>query len=133
MIYKLDGSESKNEQMGRGGAQTLMSKAKWDGLSLVIDTTREIQGMPITTHEVRKLDNGGKEMNVESTTQTPQGEIKRNVVYTKSLTALRRIFVGGCAERTRRSIIRRGVFLRRWIGAYRRTSPDDPFSCPVFD
>jgi hypothetical protein len=84
MTYKLDGSESKNEQMGRGGAQTIVSKAKWDGASLVIDTTREIQGMSITTHEVRKLDNGGKEMKVESTTQTPQGEIKRNVVYTKS-------------------------------------------------
>jgi hypothetical protein len=84
MTYKLDGSESKNEQMGRGGAQTLVSKAKWDGASLVIDTTREIQGMSITTHEVRKLDNGGKEMKVESTTTTPQGEIKRNVVYTKS-------------------------------------------------
>jgi len=84
MTYKLDGSESKNEQMGRGGAQTIVSKAKWDGSSLVIDTTRDIQGMSITTHEVRKLDNGGKEMKIESTTQTPQGEIKRNVVYTKS-------------------------------------------------
>jgi hypothetical protein len=84
MTYKLDGSESKNEQMGRGGAQTIVSKAKWDGSSLVIDTTREVQGMSITTHEVRRLDNGGKEMKVESTTQTPQGEIKRNVVYTKS-------------------------------------------------
>jgi hypothetical protein len=84
MTYKLDGSESKNEQMGRGGAQTLVSKAKWEGSSLVIDTTREIQGMSITTHEVRKLDNGGKEMQVESTTQTPNGEQKRKVVYTKS-------------------------------------------------
>ena len=84
MTYKLDGSESKNEQMGRGGAQTLVSKAKWDGSSLVIDTTREIQGMSITTHEVRKLDNGGKEMKVETTIQTPQGEQKRNVVYNKS-------------------------------------------------
>ena len=84
MTYKLDGSESKNEQMGRGGAQTVVSKAKWDGASLVIDSTREIQGMSITTHEVRKLDNGGKEMKVETTIQTPQGEQKRNVVYTKS-------------------------------------------------
>jgi hypothetical protein len=84
MTYKLDGSESKNEQMGRGGAQTVVSKAKWDGASLVIDSTRDIQGMSITTHEVRKLDNGGKEMKVETTIQTPQGEQKRNVVYTKS-------------------------------------------------
>lgn len=84
MTYKLDGSESKNEQMGRGGAQTIVSKAKWDGASLVIESTREIQGMSIATKEVRTLDGGGKEMKVATTTQTPQGEQKRNVVYTKS-------------------------------------------------
>jgi hypothetical protein len=84
MTYKLDGSESKNEQMGRGGAQTVVSKAKWDGASLVIESSREIQGMSITTKEVRTLDNGGKEMKVQTTIQTPQGEQKRNVVYTKS-------------------------------------------------
>src|SRR4029450_8629517 len=81
--YKLDGSESSNEVRGRGGAQTVKSKAKWDGASLVIDTTRDIQGMTITTQEVRRLDNGGKDMIVETTAQTPQGEQKRKVVYTK--------------------------------------------------
>jgi len=84
MTYKLDGSESKNEQMGRGGAMTVVSKAKWDGASLVIESSREIQGMSITTKEVRTLDSGGKEMKVQTTIQTPQGEQKRNVVYTKS-------------------------------------------------
>ena len=69
--------------MGRGGAQTVKSTAKWDGASLVIDTTRDFQGMAITTREVRRLDNGGKEMVVESTTQTPNGEQKRRVVYAK--------------------------------------------------
>src|SRR6476619_2244073 len=49
MTYKLDGSESTNQVMGRGGAQTVKSTAKWDGSSLVIDTTRDIQGMTITT------------------------------------------------------------------------------------
>jgi hypothetical protein len=83
MTYKLDGSESTNQVMGRGGAQEVKSKAKWDGSSLVIDTTRDFQGMSITTHEVRKLDAGGKEMTVEMTTQTPQGEQKRKVIYTK--------------------------------------------------
>ena len=33
---------------------------------------------------LRRLDNGGKEMHVETTTQTPNGEQKRKVVYTKS-------------------------------------------------
>ena len=84
MVYKLDGSESTNQMTGRGGAQTVKSTAKWDGSNLVIETTREFQGTPITTKEVRRLDNGGKEMQVESTTQTPNGEVKRKTVYTKS-------------------------------------------------
>lgn len=84
LVYKLDGSESTNQVMGRGGAQTVKSTAKWDGSSLVIETTRDFQGTPITTKEVRRLDNGGKEMHVESTTQTPNGEMKRKIVYTKS-------------------------------------------------
>ena len=84
LTYKLDGSESTNQMMGRGGATTVKSTAKWDGSSLVIETTRDFNGMSITTKEARRLDNGGKEMQVESTTQTPNGEQKRKTVYTKS-------------------------------------------------
>jgi hypothetical protein len=37
--YKLDGSESKNQQMGRGGEMVeAVSTAKWDGPKLVITT-----------------------------------------------------------------------------------------------
>src|SRR5438552_11961858 len=67
MTYKLDGSESTNQVMGRGGAQTVKSTAKWDGSSLVIDTTRDMNGTTVTTKEVRRLDSGGKEMVVETT------------------------------------------------------------------
>jgi pectate lyase len=84
LIYKLDGSESTNQVMGRGGAQSVKSTAKWDGANLVIETTRDFQGMAITTKDVRRLDNGGKEMVVDSATQTPNGELKRKTVYTKS-------------------------------------------------
>jgi hypothetical protein len=85
MTYKLDGSPSSNEVMGRGGAQTVKSTAKWDGSTLVIETTRDFNGTAVTTKEVRRLDNGGKEMIVESTTTGgPNGEQKRKVVYTKS-------------------------------------------------
>jgi hypothetical protein len=84
MTYKLDGSPSSNEVMGRGGAQTVKSTAKWDGSSLVIETTRDFNGTAVTTKEVRRLDNGGKDMIVESTTTGgPNGEQKRKVVYTK--------------------------------------------------
>jgi hypothetical protein len=42
--YKLDGSESKNTMMGRGGEpMELVSTAKWDGPKLVI-TTKTGQG-----------------------------------------------------------------------------------------
>ena len=57
---------------------------KWYGSSLVIETTRDFNGMSITAREVRRLDNGGKEMQVETTAQTPNGEQKRKTVYTKS-------------------------------------------------
>jgi hypothetical protein len=37
--YKLDGSESKNQMMGRGGeTMEMVSTAKWDGPKLVITT-----------------------------------------------------------------------------------------------
>ena len=85
MTYKLDGSESTNQVMGRGGSQEVKSTAKWDGSSLVIETTRDMGGMSITSKEVRRLDNGGKDMIVETTTQTPNGEQKRKVVYTKGM------------------------------------------------
>jgi hypothetical protein len=78
--YKLDGSESINE--GRGGAAK--SKAKWDGAKLVIETSRDIQGMSITTKEVRSLSADGKDMTVETAVSTPQGDVNHKQVYTKS-------------------------------------------------
>ncbi len=36
--YKLDGSESKNTQMGRGGETEVVSKAMWTGNTIVITT-----------------------------------------------------------------------------------------------
>ena len=82
MVYKLDGSPSTNKVMGRGGEQEVKSTAKWDGSSLVIETTRDFNGMSITTKEVRKMD--GASMVVETSVNTPQGEQKRKVVYNKS-------------------------------------------------
>jgi hypothetical protein len=81
--YKLDGSDSMNP--GRGGTQ-IKSVAKWDGSSLVITTTQDFQGTAITQKEARRLDNGGKDMIVETTTTGgPNGETKRKDVYTKGM------------------------------------------------
>jgi hypothetical protein len=39
LTYKLDGTESKNTMMGRGGQMEQVSKATWAGNGLVITTT----------------------------------------------------------------------------------------------
>lgn len=83
-IYKLDGSESRNQSESPEGPITVKGRARWEGASLVIETTREIRGMTITSKEVRTLDVTGKEMTLEATTQSPQGEIKRKIVFGKS-------------------------------------------------
>jgi len=81
LTYKLDGSVSTNP--GRGGME-VKSTAKWDGLTLVIETTRDMGGTPITTVEKRHLDNGGKEMVIEQeSTGGPNGPTKRKTVFTK--------------------------------------------------
>jgi hypothetical protein len=85
LMYRLDGSESTNQVVGRGGTTPLKSKAKWDGSSLVVETTRELNGISIATKEVRRLSNAGKEMEVETTIQTPQGEQKRKTIFTKDI------------------------------------------------
>lgn len=83
-IYRLDGPASTNQTQSPEGPLTVTGTARWDGASLVIETTREIRGMIITTREVRTLDTTGKEMTIEATTQSPQGETKRKVVFMKS-------------------------------------------------
>ena len=81
LTYKLDGSESVNQ--GRGGAE-VKSRARWDGANLVIESTRDVGGMSIATKEVRTLGAGGKEMTVQTTATTPQGEQSFKQIYTKS-------------------------------------------------
>src|SRR5215218_2114006 len=45
--YKLDGTESKNSMMGRGGAAVeTVSTAKWDGPALVITTKMDMGNGP---------------------------------------------------------------------------------------
>jgi len=67
---------------GRGGE--VKSKARWDGAKLVIETTRDFQGTPITSKEVRSLSADGKDMIVETSISTPQGDRNTKQTYTKS-------------------------------------------------
>lgn len=55
MVYKLDGAESRNMQMGRGGNAEVVYKSRWDGAKLVTTITG---GMGTAT-ETRWLDADG--------------------------------------------------------------------------
>jgi hypothetical protein len=82
--YKLDGSESTNPGM-RGGESK--STAKWDGKSLVIETTATFDGpngsMTVKTKEVRTLSDDGKTMTVTTTRDTQQGTRTSKTVFDK--------------------------------------------------
>ena len=72
-VYNLDGSESKNQMQGRGGAVEQVSKATWDGAKLNITTT--VNDM----EQKRTLSLEGGNLVVEQ--GTPNGAVK--VVYKK--------------------------------------------------
>jgi hypothetical protein len=76
--YKLDGTESKNSMMGRGG-QTMeaVSTAKWDGAKLVIVTKQAMGDQTFETTESWTVN--GSMLTVEST--NARGTTKR--VYKK--------------------------------------------------
>jgi hypothetical protein len=64
--YKLDGTESKNTQQGRGGAVEITSVAKWDGNKLVITSKRPGQdGTPVETVQTWSVTGGA--LTIEST------------------------------------------------------------------
>ena len=64
--YKLDGSESKNTMMGRGGQSVeSVSTAKWDGPALVITTKMDMGNGP--QESTQKWTVNGSTLTVETT------------------------------------------------------------------
>jgi hypothetical protein len=58
-IYKLDGSESKNTLNIQGNAIDQLSKVKWDGGTLKVDTSMSFDGNPVTVTMAMSLDASG--------------------------------------------------------------------------
>src|SRR5262245_30343773 len=66
LTYKLDGTESRNMLVGRGGQQAdSLSIAKWDGARLTIVTKQEMDGQLTESTEVWSID--GSTLTVETT------------------------------------------------------------------
>jgi hypothetical protein len=89
LIYKLDGSDSKNMVgIGRGGPSEAISKATWDGAKLVITTTQTMNmggnEMKIESKRVLSLDGGT--LTIETTASGMRGgePTTTKVVYKKS-------------------------------------------------
>ena len=77
--YKLDGSESKNTMMGRGGqAMESVSTAKWDGAKLVITSKSDMGGQTFESTQTWSL--AGDALTIE--TSNARGTQKR--VYKKT-------------------------------------------------
>jgi len=71
-VYKLDGTESKNTLTIQGNAVEQLSKTKWDGGTLQVDTTMSFDGNPVQVSMKLSLDPSGNLL-VESTRPDFQG------------------------------------------------------------
>jgi hypothetical protein len=71
-LYKLDGSESTNTLNTPAGQIDQVSKTKWDGAKLVINSTLNFNGTPVEVSSVLSLDATGN-LVVEATRPDFQG------------------------------------------------------------
>jgi len=60
IVYNLDGSESKNMMMGRGGQTEQISKAAWEGNTLVVTTNYTMGEAAVTRTQKFSLDASGQ-------------------------------------------------------------------------
>jgi hypothetical protein len=85
-VYNLDGSDSKNTGMGRGGnpGMETISHAKWDGAKLVITTPRTGQDGTVSTSTATYSMDGDKLMVVNVQPGRNGGEPRTTTtMYTK--------------------------------------------------
>ncbi len=58
LTIKLDGSDSKNTVMGRGGEMEQTQKAMWEGNNLTITTSMDMGGNPVSTKQTLSMEGG---------------------------------------------------------------------------
>lgn len=77
--YTTDGKESEVQLMGRPAKVS----AKWEGSSLVVTTKLEFQGNEMTQVEKWSVSSDGKTLTSEGTMNSPMGENKTKLIFTK--------------------------------------------------
>jgi hypothetical protein len=68
--FKLDGTETTSP--GDGGT-VVTGNVRWEGMKLIVETARRIQGSTITTRYVHTLSGNGREMTVDKTLAVQHG------------------------------------------------------------
>jgi hypothetical protein len=81
LVYKLDGSESKNTVTRNGQQQEQVSKATWEGNKLVVATEVNFQGNTADQRRVLSLEGGN--LVIEQTNPGRNGGGPTKVVYKK--------------------------------------------------
>jgi len=77
--YTTDGKESEVQLMGRPAKVS----AKWEGSALVVTTKLEFQGNEMTQVEKWSVSADGKTLTSEGTMNSPMGENKTKLIFTK--------------------------------------------------
>lgn len=77
--YTTDGKECVNKVAGSEAKGT----AKWQGDNLIIESTREFQGMQLISKETWTLADGGKTLTINNHVAVPQGEFDLKLVLEK--------------------------------------------------
>jgi len=81
IVYKLDGSESKNTVTRNGEQQEQIAKAAWEGDKLVIATEINFQGNAAEQKRVLSLENGN--LVIEQTNPGRNGGAATKIIYKK--------------------------------------------------
>jgi hypothetical protein len=81
LVYKLDGSESKNTVTRNGEQQEQIAKATWEGDKLVIATEINFQGNVAEQKRVLSLENGS--LVIEQTNPGRNGGAATKIIYKK--------------------------------------------------
>jgi len=81
LVYKLDGSESKNTVTRNGEQQDQIAKATWEGEKLVIATEVNFQGNVAEQKRVLSLENGN--LVIEQTNPGRNGGGATKIIYKK--------------------------------------------------
>ena len=78
LTYKLDGTESRNMMMGRGGQQVdSLSTAKWDGPKLTIVTKQEMGGQVAGSTQVWTVEGSELLLNERPARPSKGGRVRR--------------------------------------------------------